>query len=60
MKYTIKIKQSKDGFIEVRVKGYGKTWAKDLDDVGVAVNELVQTIDYREANFKTLFVSNKE
>ena len=31
MKYTIKIKQLEDGYLEVRLKGYGKTLAKNIE-----------------------------
>ena len=50
MKFTIKIKQLEDGFLEVRLKGYGKTWAKDLDDVGVAVGEMIDCYNKSELN----------
>lgn len=53
MKYTIKIKQLEDGFLEVRLKGYGKTWAKDLDDVGVAVSEILDCFNIIEAKYNS-------
>ena len=54
MKYTIKIKQLEDGFLQVKVKGYGMTFAKNIKDVGNAVDEMIRCHNIAE----TIYGSN--
>lgn len=52
MDLKIKTELEQDGFIKVLVEDYGVTWAKDLEDIGVAVSELVEVTKIREKNYK--------
>lgn len=49
---TIQTVKQKDGFLKVNVVGYGVTWAKSTEDIGIAVSELIQVVEQREINFK--------
>lgn len=51
MDLKIKTELQQDGFIKVFVDDYGVTWAKDLEDIGVAISELIQVTKQRKVNF---------
>jgi hypothetical protein len=50
--FTIQAVKQIDGFFKVDVLNYGVTWAKDIEDIGVAVKELVHSTEQREKTFK--------
>lgn len=50
--YTIQAILQKDGYYKVNVIDYGITWAKNVEDIGIAVSELIQITEQRKKNFK--------
>jgi hypothetical protein len=50
--FTIQVTKKKDGFLKVNVMIYGITWAKNIEDIGIAVSELIQVVEQRKKNFK--------
>jgi hypothetical protein len=50
--FTIQVIKQKDGFLKVNVMSYGVTWAKNIEDIGIAISELIQVVEQREKNFK--------
>lgn len=46
----IKISHQIDGSYKVKVKGVGTTYAKSLEDAGVALEELIKINDIRATN----------
>lgn len=49
--YTIQAILQKDGYYKVSVLNYGVTWAKSIEDIGIAVSELIQVTEQRKENF---------
>jgi hypothetical protein len=58
--FTISVIKQKDGFLKVNVMNYGITWAKNIEDIGIAVSELIQVVKEREKNFKKVVNGSKE
>lgn len=56
--FTIQVSKQKDGFLKVNVMSYGVTWAKNIEDIGIAVSELIQVVEQREKNFKKVADAN--
>jgi hypothetical protein len=57
--FTIHVTKEKDGFLKMDVMNYGITWAKNIEDIGIAVSELIQVIKEREKNFKKIVGGDK-
>jgi hypothetical protein len=58
--FTIHVTKEKDGFLKMDVMNYGITWAKNIEDIGIAVSELIQVVKEREKNFKKIVNGSKE
>lgn len=52
----LKITKEQDGYLKVNVDNYGVTWAKNLEDVGVAISEMIQATEKLENRVKDNYV----
>lgn len=44
----LRITKEQDGYLKINVDNYGVTWVKDLEDVGVAISEMLQATEKLE------------
>lgn len=48
MDLKIKTELQQDGFIKVFVEDYGVTWTENLEDIGIAIRELIEIVIIRD------------